>query len=220
MRKIKGVIFDKDGVITDSEEYNYIIIKTAFKYWNIDVSFNEFLEECTKHKKSAFEVFKPKNVKIERKAYQELKKKLYFELFDEYFKLLPGAIECISKLSKDFKLGLATGNKKYRTDFELKKTGLDKYFLSVLSRDDVINNKPDPEVFLKSAHNLKLKPEECVVIEDAYGGIVAAKKANMYCIAIPNNYTKEHDFNLADKIIKSLSELDPKLIKSLTNNAK
>ena len=90
------------------------------------------------------------------------------------------------------------------------------WFKVVLGKQDVIKGKPDPEIFLKTAKKLGVKPEECLVIEDTDKGIIAAKEAGMKCIAIPDEWTKKYnDYSKADLIVVSLNDINTKVIEGL-----
>jgi len=86
--------------------------------------------------------------------------------------------------------------------------GLDGYFDFVLSADEVKNPKPDPEVFVNCALKLGCKPEDCVVFEDSVFGVIAARKANMSCVAIPSGaYSRaELEKEKPDLVVDSLKE--------------
>lgn len=84
----------------------------------------------------------------------------------------------------------------------------------MLTADDVVKAKPDPEMFLKAAQRLKCRPEECVVIEDAPNGITAARAAGMKCLAITTTH-KRDELKGADKVISSFNELAIDYLKRL-----
>ncbi len=83
---------------------------------------------------------------------------------------------------------------------------LENCFDVVLTVEAVIHSKPDPEIFLKTAQQLKAKPQECVVFEDSIFGIKAAKSANMCCIAVTTGVYKEEELKVEkpDLIVESL----------------
>jgi beta-phosphoglucomutase len=85
-------------------------------------------------------------------------------------------------MEKGIKIALGSASKNAPTI--LNRIGMDKYFHAVIDGNKVDNAKPDPEVFLKAASDLGLKPEECVVFEDAQAGIEAALKGGMHAIGI------------------------------------
>jgi beta-phosphoglucomutase-like phosphatase (HAD superfamily) len=79
--------------------------------------------------------------------------------------------------------------------------------------------KPAPDIFLKAAVDLGVEPSQCLVLEDAEKGVVAAYRAGMRCIAVPNDYTRHHDFSKATRICRSLAEVTPQLLQSLDETA-
>ena len=90
------------------------------------------------------------------------------------------------------------------------------YFQVIVSGLDVDQVKPAPDIFLKAAHDLGVEPSECLVLEDAEKGVIAAHRAGMRCIAVPNLYTRQHDFSKATKICSSLKEITPELLQLWT----
>jgi HAD superfamily hydrolase (TIGR01509 family) len=92
---------------------------------------------------------------------------------------------------------------------------LRRRFDSIVTGDGVKNGKPAPEIFLKAAEKLEVKPEDCLVLEDAQVGVVAGYNAGMKVIAIPHKYSMHHDFSKATKILTSMLELDQSLLSSL-----
>ncbi|MHC4560439.1 MAG: HAD-IA family hydrolase, partial [Planctomycetota bacterium] len=80
------------------------------------------------------------------------------------------------------------------------------YFSAILAGDVVSKKKPDPEIYNLASERLKLKPSECVVIEDNRNGLLAAKAAGMYCIVTTNGYSKNEDFTEADLVVSELGD--------------
>jgi beta-phosphoglucomutase-like phosphatase (HAD superfamily) len=79
--------------------------------------------------------------------------------------------------------------------------------LAIIGEEDVTGGKPDPEVFLKAAEKLGVMPQKCVVVEDAFQGIRAAKRAGMACIAVAGTYPAEA-LKEAELVISSLADID------------
>ena len=73
------------------------------------------------------------------------------------------------------------------------------------TRDDVVNVKPDPEIYLAVLHDLKTDPEHAIAIEDSASGVAAATSAGLFTVAVPNPVTKYHDLSKADVILDSLA---------------
>jgi len=125
------------------------------------------------------------------------------ELFD-------GAVELLDALYGRIRIALASMSERKVIDFLLKDRGLTKYFEVVLSANDAVKMKPDPEIFLKCAQRLGVDPKQCAVIEDSVFGVEAAKRAGMKCIAIPSgSYTAEELMERSpDLLVSALAEKD------------
>ena len=102
-------------------------------------------------------------------------------------KFMPGAQPLLEFLKdKGVKIALATGTRKSTVFSHLKKLECEDYFDAVVGGDDVINGKPAPDIFLKAAHLIGAKPEECFVFEDSANGVKSAYNAGMKCIGVPD----------------------------------
>jgi HAD superfamily hydrolase (TIGR01509 family) len=80
------------------------------------------------------------------------------------------------------------------------------YFSAILAGDVVSKKKPDPEIYNLASQRLKLRPNECVVVEDNRNGLLAAKAAGMHCIVTTNGYSKNEDFTEADLVVSELGD--------------
>ena len=85
---------------------------------------------------------------------------------------------------------------------------MNQFFDVKVSGEEVENSKPAPDIFLRAAQLLNIRPEECLVFEDSRNGVVAAKAAGMQCIAFYNPNSGQQDLSRADKIIESFTEVD------------
>ncbi len=122
--------------------------------------------------------------------------------------LLGGAEELLNSLHGRVKVALATMSNREIIDKLLPEKSLKGYFDVVITADDVHQPKPNPEIFLKAAAGLKVRPEGCVVVEDSIFGVKAAKDAGMRCVAVATGaYSKEElKEEGADLMVVSLNE--------------
>jgi len=214
---IKAIIFDMDGVLVDSEPINYEVNKIAFEKAGVKISKKEFIEEWVVKGTGSREAIKRHNVKMSFEDLQKIKKKIYFDVLKKKVKLKPNAKTALIRLNKKYKMALASHAHKYNVNIIVSKFSLDKFFHVILSKQDVNKGKPDPEIFLKASERLGVKPDECLVIEDTEKGIIAAKRAGMMCIAVPDNWTKKYNnFSRADLVVKSLREITIDTIRNLS----
>jgi len=213
---IKAVIFDMDGVIVDSEPINYEVIRITFEKAGVKISKKEFIEEWVVKGTGSREAIKRHDIKMSLEDLQKIKKKIYLDVLKRKVKLKPDAKRTIINLHKKYKLALASQGHRYNVDIIVKKFKLSKFFQAIIGKQDVNKGKPNPEIFLKASKELKVKPEECLVIEDTEKGIIAAKRAGMICIAVPDSWTKRYnDFSKADSVVNLLGEINIDVIKNL-----
>jgi HAD superfamily hydrolase (TIGR01509 family) len=213
---IKAVIFDMDGVIVDSEPINYEVIRITFEKAGVKISKKEFIEEWVVKGTGSREAIKRHDIKMSLEDLQKIKKKIYLDVLKRKVKLKPDAKRTIINLHKKYKLALASQGHRYNVDIIVKKFKLSKFFQAIIGKQDVNKGKPNPEIFLKASKELKVKPEECLVIEDTEKGIIAAKRAGMVCIAVPDTWTKKYnDFSKADLVVNLLGEITIDVIKNL-----
>jgi beta-phosphoglucomutase len=135
---------------------------------------------------------------IKQGYYLELLDKEPIEIFETSVKILKGLKE------KGIKLAAASSSK--NAVRILKKIKLYDIFDANVSGADFKKGKPDPEIFLTAASRLGLKPEECVVFEDAKSGVEAGRRGNFYCVGIDRHNDPEA-LKSADRIVKDLGEL-------------
>ena len=127
-----------------------------------------------------------------------------------------GAVELIRSLhGAGVPLGLATSSNRKVIAIVIERFGLADCFQSVISGNELPASKPDPDIYLRTAKNLGLAPADCVVLEDTYNGVLAAKRAGMRCIGYRNPNSGQQDLRQADKIVDSLRELTLDVIRQM-----
>ena len=211
---IKAVIFDMDGVIVDSEKLHFIAWQKFLEKYNKPHTKEEFNEYFGMANKEIFKLLLPEqDEKIFPKLDDE-KEAMYRVLAQEKLFEIKGATHLIKMLyGNKFKLIVGSSGHPKNIEFNLETLGLTKYFQGYVSNHCVKQGKPAPDIFLKCAEKLNLKPDECLVIEDAHHGITAAKRAGMKVIGITTTHNKEK-LEDADLIVDSLDEISIDLIKS------
>jgi beta-phosphoglucomutase-like phosphatase (HAD superfamily) len=123
----------------------------------------------------------------------------------------------VNKLWKKYPLAIASASRIESIKLCLKKFNLYKKFKVLCAEENSMRGKPFPDIFLKTAELLHVKPEECLVFEDSIAGLTAAKSANMKCIVCPDKFCPLDikNFKKADKIVNSLKDVTIKMINVL-----
>jgi len=211
LNQIKGIIFDLDGVLIDTEYYQWQGWVKVLKPFKIFLSKKEYFNYAGKGGDIIESELKEKyKLKIEKDQLKKEKEKLLIKWFKtKNIKLTPYAkktVEFFAK-NKNLKIAIASSGQKEEVVLKLKRSGLDRYFPIIVTRSEVKRGKPYPDIYLLAKKLLKLKPKDCLAIEDTQFGIESAKSAGLFCFAIPNEYSKKQDFSKADKILKNLKGL-------------
>lgn len=208
---IKAILFDSDGTLFMSEYRQAKVWKNILDDYNIEIPKEDYLLYAGKTSEQIEEIITSKyDLNLNKgdlvKRRDEEMLKLYGE---DGLELMPCAREAVEFFHKhpNFKIALCTNGGKEEMEVKLKRNGFDKYFSLVITKTDVDKPKPAPDIYLAAMDKLKVKPKECLVIEDTEHGLKAAKAAGAYCFVVPNGFADGHDFTKADKILTSLRDL-------------
>lgn len=183
----RAVIFDLDGVITDTAEYHYqawrqLAEEEGFSFSRRD---NEKLRGVSR-RASLELILKGRSLpEAEMLELMERKNSYYREMIKSISPrdLLPGAINILEELKKrDIRLALASASKNAR--YVVSRLGIEGYFAVIADGFSVNNPKPAPDLFLFAAKSLGVPPQCAIVVEDAEAGITAAIKAGMATVGI------------------------------------
>lgn len=207
----KGLVFDLDGVITDTAKFHYIAWKTMAEKLGIiiDEKFNEQLKGISRTE--SLERILEFGGKAD--AYtEEEKEKLaaqknteYVELLEELTPadILPGLLSVLDQAEAlGMKSSIASASK--NAPHILEKLGIKERFAHIVDPNTLIKGKPDPEIFVRAAEAIGIKPEEAIGFEDAQAGIEGIKGANMFAVGV----SVGEPLHGADLIINSLEEID------------
>lgn len=212
---IKAVVFDLDGVLVNTEPLFFRAAQLAFQDLNIPFEEKDYAHYWTQKGQGAVDYIKEKNIEVDYPEFRFRAKVYYINSLEEGFEVMAGAEKVLITLHRQLPLGLATSSSRDYLNIIFGKTGFHKYFQTTLAGDEVKNRKPDPEQFLTISEKLQTEPNNVLVIEDAEKGLIAAKKAGMKVVAIPNSYTKDGDFGKADFVLDNLEDVTVNLVKSI-----
>lgn len=214
---IKGVIFDLDGVIVNTEPLHELCEKQILKQYNVRISKEIFEKIKGLSDVDAFR-FYISHFKIDEhpSLLIDKKKQLYMKLLKRKARLYPGFKTLAKQCRRKFKIGLATSSSKQNVHVLLKHFDIKQYFDALVTAEDVRLTKPYPDSYLKIAEKLHIKPNQCLVIEDSVHGITAAKTAGAKCIAVSTTFSKKKlQETSVDGVVRSLRDLSIEKIKKL-----
>ncbi len=182
-----AVIFDWDGTLADTKKVVVRSFQSALEKVNCHVR-DGFIAKLIGigSKKTIEEALRVSGIVYDDQLLTKLvKEKIQreIELSDEV-RLFDGAVELLDALRDRCRMALASMNNRAVIDDLLNKKSIAEYFNVVVTADEVVNPKPNPEIFLKCAERLNSTADQCVVIEDSLFGVKAAKNAGMKCIGV------------------------------------
>ena len=189
MQKIKGAIFDLDGVLVDTAKYHYLAWKELAEKLGFDFTEkdNEKLKGVSREKslEILLEIGQIKADENQKKIWAEEKNKTYVEYLKklDQSSLLEGTLDYLKALhSKGIKISLGSASK--NAPLILSQLKIEKYFDAIVDGNCITKAKPNPEVFLQGAKALNLSSADCAVFEDSLAGIQAALAGEMMSVAV------------------------------------
>lgn len=206
---IKAIVFDFDGVIVDTETPDYATWEAVFS------AYGTHLEHATWSRligaAETFDVVQHlqdlTGLVFDRQKLQQGRRAEYLRKIEES-PVLDGVVDYL-EAAAGLELGLAVSSSSDSkwVRGHLERRGLSSYFGVVKTRDDVAHAKPEPDLFLAAVEALGVRPEDAVAIEDSPNGITSAKRAGLFCVAVPNQMTRELHLSHADMRLESLAEM-------------
>lgn len=215
---LKAVIFDMDGVIVDSEPMHARAAILALSRFGVNLTM-EYLDTfigCTMNYmcKKMIDDFKINATVSELHQANDEMKQLLLE--KEGHIEVPYVVDLIKNLyDNKVKLIIASSSSAEAIEGVMEALHILSYFEGYVSGNCIANPKPAPDIFLAAAKQLGIKPEECIVIEDSYHGVTAAKAANMTCIGYANPNSGKQDLRKADILVEGFEEIDYNFVRDI-----
>jgi len=215
---LRAVIFDFDGVITDSEILHLRAFNRVLAQHNIEITTKDYYKEYLGL--TDVDCFKALadegRLKLDRRGIEELVRQKN-QVFEEMVKTEGGTIEGVRDFldmlkRNDIRTAICSGALLAEIELILGQARLGSFFEVIVSAEQIKKGKPAPEGFLLTLEKLnegRQKPisgEQCIVIEDSHWGLEAAKAAGMHTIAVTNSYSAD-ELATAEKIVVRLDKL-------------
>jgi HAD superfamily hydrolase (TIGR01509 family) len=188
---VKAIIFDMDGVLTDSEPLINAAAMAMFRERGLVVKPEDFLPFVgAGENRYIGGVAEKYHFPLDIAAAKKRTYEIYLELVPQNLRAFPGANDLVRTCQRaGLKIAVASSADLIKIKANLRQIGLPpESWDAVVSAEDAAHKKPAPDLFLTAARKLGLAPADCVVIEDAVNGIQAAKAAGMKCVAVAQTF--------------------------------
>lgn len=212
-----AVIFDMDGVLVDSEPIHTEGYVRTFNEMGLKLDNEGYRQSVILGNAGVRNLYT--SIGGDMKLWPDVCKRkasILRELVQKHGRLMPGVIQLLETLKREeISTVLATSASKKSFSIMMEKFDLTGFFDHIITWEDVNAIKPDPAVFILAAERLGAKREECVIFEDSPRGVLAAHRAGIKCIAVPNFSTSGGDFTHASMIVNSLTEVTIEMLRGM-----
>jgi len=218
---LRAIIFDFDGILVDSEPLIFKLTQQMAMREGWTVTGDDYyVNYLALDDRGVVEhLYQSHGCPVDSKRRDELiawKFRAYQEIIRDGLPPMPGAVAFVQQVAARFQLAIASGSLRSEIEHLLGKLGLREKFAALATADDCAQSKPDPEVFLKALARLQELPvfpsspltaAECLAIEDAPLGVVAAHAAGMKCLALAHSRPME-ELRHADWVHREFVDVD------------
>ena len=204
----KGIVFDMDGVLFDTERISLKSFRIVGKEINLtEYNVDEIAADCIGLNVTDMKIlFQEKYPKLDYESFWPRIKYHFQALLEQELPLKPGVEEILAYLHENgWTVGLASSSVLKNVTGHLKRSGFEKYFQVVIGGDMVEHSKPKPDIYLKACALLDIDPRESYAIEDSFNGIKSAYAAGMKTIMVPDLLQPTEE--LLPKVYQKLNSL-------------
>lgn len=213
MHNIKAVFFDLDGTLIDSERFHYDCWMELLDEFGIHPTYEDWIRDHAGIALSTNAVNIVERYRLPVSAQSLIDRRIVLTehaMKTREIALMPHALEMVRFLTgHNVPLVLVTSSLRSEVDLVFENSALRPYFSHVITRDDVVNGKPDPEPYLLAySYFPDLDKQECLIFEDTVTGATAAVASGIPCFAIQHIDEMRGRLNFADKVFNSLQEAE------------
>lgn len=212
---ISTIICDLDGLLSDSETLHLKAYQQTLAHFGVTLTDKEYIDLWIRDGQGIAQYVEREQLSLDPIEVHNYKLNIFWKMLSTDLKPMPFAVDFLERMSGSKRLLLASNSYCKNVLHIIETLGMADYFELCAFKESVKKTKPAPDIFLYLTSKLEINPTECVVIEDAEKGIKAAHSANMKSIAVPNCYTADNDFSLADRVVANLQKIDIEMIESL-----
>ncbi|MCX7972881.1 MAG: HAD family phosphatase [Candidatus Aminicenantes bacterium] len=213
---MEALIFDMDGLMVDTETLYFEAEKNLARRFGREVKEETLARMMGRKPLESLVIFAQElNLDVKPEDLLEMRTAIMKRSLLRNLRPMPGLYTIVNIFSGRLKLAIATGAQQEFLDLIVDSLGLRSKFDVLQASDEIKEGKPQPEIYLVTCQKLGLKPQDCLVLEDSANGVLAARRAGCYVIAVPSPQAKGQDFSSAHAIASDLFAAIPIIEKLL-----
>ncbi len=209
MTRPRAVIFDMDGLMFNTEDV----------YWHVGSEllrrrghvYTKAMSDAMMGRtpQAAFEILIDRyGLSDDWRGLADESEAVFVELLTVHLEMMPGLETLLDALdAAGIPKAIGTSSARRLADKCLSRFDLHRRFAAILTAEDIVRGKPDPEIYLRAAERLQVPPAETVILEDSHVGCRAAAAAGAFVVAVPAAHSRNHDFSAASMIAEGLADL-------------
>lgn len=213
---LRGVLFDLDGTLADTEPIQWESYRRALRAYGADVDLETYRRHWIAVEGGSEWACRTFALPVTPAELRARKAAEYRALIADGVPARPGAREALARLAPEYALAVATNSIRGEVDVVLGHLGLREFFTALVAREDYVEAKPAPDPYREAARRLGLAPAACVVVEDTARGVRSGLAAGCVVIAVPSELTRDNDFTGAARRLDGLEALTPALLRDLS----
>jgi HAD superfamily hydrolase (TIGR01509 family) len=209
------ILWDNDGVLVDTEFWYFTATQRALAELGVTLEKQSYLQRMV-HGHSSWDLALSAGIDADAIITKRRQRDVYYEQYLAQQNIeISGALQVLEALSKTHRMAIVTTST--RTHFELihKNRQLLRFMDFVLTREDYVSSKPDPEPYLLALKTFGAKANDCLVVEDSQRGLQAALAAGIDCAIVQNDFTAGHDFTGASHVLNAIAEVPGILVERI-----
>jgi HAD superfamily hydrolase (TIGR01509 family) len=217
---IRAIFWDNDGVLVDTEKLYFQATRELLLRTGVTLTQAHFMRISLVEGRSVFDLAKEKGFSQEEidRLHGERNRR-YTELLRRGVSVIDGVEEILGAMRGKVLQAIVTSSRREHFDAIHAGTGLLPWFDFVLTREDYVLSKPNPEPYLTALKRSGFDAEECLVVEDSPRGLASALAAGIRCLVVPNDLTRGASFPGAWRVLESCREI-PEEVLRLERNGK
>lgn len=204
----KVLLWDNDGVLVDTERWYFQATCEAFARLGITFTADHYFEYvlCRSKGTTAFASAQGLS-EADIAALQSSRNERYLQMLEQEHITMDGAYETLALLRPHFKMGIVTSSRRHHFEAIHRRTGLLEFFDFTVTNGDYERSKPAPDPYLAAIARSRFLADQCLAIEDAPRGLLAAQAAQLDCWVIPTELTRRAPFSGAARVLERITDV-------------